>query len=96
MSRRQSTTRRRIRKHRAARKQFESTTSPEPWGRTPGELTPEQRSRVLQRYANMRFRSLNVSIIPMFDVWFEGKTPEKLTEAVQQTLVDDAKGKPRN
>jgi hypothetical protein len=96
VSRRQSVARRRIRKHRAARKRFESITSSEPWGSTPGELTPEERSRVLQRYATMGFRSFNVSIVPMFDVWFDGKTPEELTEAVRQTLVDDAKGKPKN
>lgn len=96
VSRRRSRARRRVRRNRAASKQFRSTTSSEPWGSSPGELSPEERSRVLQRYANMRFRSFSVSIVPMFDMWFEAKTPEELTKAVRQTLVDDAKGKPKN
>lgn len=96
MSRRASRARRKARKVRAPSQRFTpQETYPGPWGSGP-PLTPEQRSRVLQRFSNMRFRNFTVSFVPVFDTWFEAKTPEELIEAVRQKLIADFKGKPQN
>jgi hypothetical protein len=97
MSRRASRARRKARKVRAPSQRF-TPRAPyrEPWGSVPGRLTPEQESRVLQRFSNMRFRNFTVSFVPVFDTWFEAKTPEELIEAVRQKLIADFKGKPQN
>jgi len=50
----------------------------------------------MQRYANMRFRNFTAHFVPMFDTWFEARTPEELEAAVRAKLIEDTKGSPKN
>lgn len=97
MARRNSKTRRKARKLRAPSKRFAVKGHDFEWEEGP-PLTAEQRSRALQLFSNMRFRSFSVSFVPMFgpDVWFDTKNPNELNEAVRQKLLEDTKGHPKH
>jgi hypothetical protein len=97
MSRRGAKPRRKARKLRAPSQRFASKGHDFEWGEGP-PLTPEQHSRVLQRFSNMRFRNFSVSFVPVFgpDVRFKAKTPEELEEAVRAMLLEKSKAQLEN
>lgn len=97
MSRCGSRTRRKDRKQRAPNRRLAVQGHDFEWGEGP-PLTPEQRSRVLQRFSNMRCRSFSVGFVPVFwaDAWFGAKNPDELNEAVRSKLLEVTEGSAKN
>lgn len=74
------------------------TVIPEPtwsWGSAPGELTAQERARVLARYSDMRCRCFRFGFAFPLD-WIEARNPEELEGAVREKLAAELKGKPSN
>jgi hypothetical protein len=64
----------------------------------PGELSAEERARVLSRLSSLRGRSgLTIGFKPMFDdAWFPATNTEELDAAVSNELSTRSKGGPHN
>lgn len=93
MSRR-TRTRRLARRARASRQAVTPGSGKEPWGSGP-ELTPQERARVLSRYADMRCRSFRFGFVfPL--AWVRARNPEELVEVVRLQLNAALKGKAAN
>jgi hypothetical protein len=60
-------------------------------------LTPEERSRVLQRFSSMTHRGTTFGFVPLLeDGWVKARTPEELKAKTRELLEARSTGEPSN